>query len=216
VAVLKKYDLAGQQIGELNVQDDLVQASANLQMIKDYLIAMRANARQWSANVKGRSEVNHTGKKPHPQKGTGRARQGCLASPQYKGGGRVHGPRTKYDQHVRINKKERRAAIGHLLSEKIMDNRVHVLQYDPLDAPKTKKMVDFFRKRELEGKRILFLAESAADAGKYETLLKSVRNVPKVEFMLAPNVNGYELTLCSDIILLEPAFNDLMILLGGK
>ena len=98
---LKKYNLAGQEVGEVTLEDSLTSANKNLQMIKDYLVAIRANARQWSANTKGRSEVNHTTKKPHPQKGTGNARQGSLAAPQYKGGGRVFGPKPKFDQHER-------------------------------------------------------------------------------------------------------------------
>jgi large subunit ribosomal protein L4 len=89
VATLKKFDLKGKEIGQVNIADELANAEANGQMVKDYIIALRANARQWSANTKGRSEVNHTTKKPHPQKGGGRSRQGSLAAPQYKGGGRV-------------------------------------------------------------------------------------------------------------------------------
>src|ERR1700733_2105998 len=107
-------------------------------MIKDYIIALRANARQWSANTKTRAEVSHTTKKPHPQKGGGRARQGSLVAPQYKGGGRVHAHPPKFDQHVRINKKERRAAIRFLLAEKLRADRLHVLEDFQLDAPKTK------------------------------------------------------------------------------
>src|SRR4051812_19417820 len=130
-------------------------------MIKDYIVALRANARQWSAHTKTRSEVNHSGQKPHPQKGTGKARQGYLGAAQYKGGGRVFGPRTKFDQHVRINKKEKQAAIRHLVAEKIGASNVHVLQCSDLEAPKTKTFVDFLKARQLLNKRILFLGESA-------------------------------------------------------
>ena len=77
-------------------------------MIKDYIVALRANKRQWSANTKGRTEVNHSNKKPWRQKGTGNARQGTFAAPQFKGGGVVFGPKPKFDQHVRINRQERR------------------------------------------------------------------------------------------------------------
>ena len=118
---LKKYDIKGKHLGDVEVNEALVNAEANGQSIKDYIVALRANARQWSANTKGRSEVNHTTKKPHPQKGGGRARQGSLAAPQYKGGGRVFGPKPKFDQHVKINRKERQAAIRFLLSEKIKE-----------------------------------------------------------------------------------------------
>lgn len=215
MALLKKYTLAGKQVGEVTVEDDLMNATANLQMIKDYIVALRNNARQWSASTKGRSEVNHSNKKPHPQKGGGRARQGSLASPQYKGGGRVFTPRPKFDQHVRINKKERRLAIQHLISEKIQDNHVHVLEFHQLKKPKTQTIVKFLDSLELNGKRVLFLCEGESTKN-YEHFFKSMRNLPKVNFMHAPNINGYELLLCQDIVILEPAMDDFLRTLKGK
>ena len=109
MATLKKYDYKGSAKGELTIDAKLLEEDLNKQMIKDYLVAIRKNMRQWSANTKGRKEVQKSGQKPHAQKGSGRARQGCLAAPQYKGGGIVFGPKPKFDQHVRINKKERQA-----------------------------------------------------------------------------------------------------------
>lgn len=154
-------------------------------------------------------------KKPHPQKGTGRARQGFLGAPQYKGGGRVFAPKPKFDQHVRINKKERRLAIRHLLAEKIQDSRVHVLEYHPLKHPKTKSVAKFLDHLDLQGKRVLFLCEGEP-VSDYEHLFKSMRNIPKVNFMRAPNVNGYDLLLCQDVIILESAMKDLLRTLTGK
>jgi large subunit ribosomal protein L4 len=226
VAVLKKYNLAGQEIGQVALDDELIKPSANLQMIKDYLVALRNNARQWSANTKGRAEVNHSGKKPHPQKGTGRARQGYLGAPQYKGGGRVHSPKPKFDQHVRLNRKEKRAAIRHLLMEKIGENRVHVLQYENFDAPKTKRMADFLKSRELDGKRVLFLGEGffetnatgdqVSPVSKYETMCVSLNNIPQVGFMLMPNVSGYDVAVNHHIVIMDSAVDQLKVLLGGQ
>lgn len=102
---LKTYQLNGKVAAEQEVPAALVESDVNAQLIKDYLIALRANARQWSANTKGRSEVCHSKKKPHRQKGTGNARQGTLAAPQYKGGGRVFGPKPNLiSMYVLINK----------------------------------------------------------------------------------------------------------------
>lgn len=215
MALLKKYTLAGKQVGEVTIDDKHTEVGANLQMIKDYIVALRANARQWSANTKTISEVNHTKKKPHPQKGTGRARQGFLGAPQYKGGGRVFAPKPKFDQHVRINKKERRLAIRHLLAEKIQDSRVHVLEYHALKHPKTKTVVSFLQHLDLKGRRVLFVCENDA-AQNYENLFKSLRNIPKINFMQAPNINGYELMLCQDVVILEPAMKDFIRTLTGK
>src|SRR5690349_7181997 len=119
VSTLKKYKLDGQEVGTVKISSQLAEAEANTQMIKDYIVAIRENQRQWSASTKGRSEVVHTTKKPYRQKGTGNARQGSLVSPQFRGGGIVHGPKPKFDQHVRINKKEKKAAIRALIGEKI-------------------------------------------------------------------------------------------------
>lgn len=221
MALLKKYDLTGKEIGQVSVEDEMLEASANAQMIKDYLVALRANARQWSANTKTRAEVCHSGKKPHPQKGTGRARQGYLGAPQYKGGGRVHAPRPKFDQHVRINKKEKRAAIRHLLIEKILENRVHILAFEPFKEAKTKRMADFIKSRNLEGSSVLFLGEGfiekqATPSQKYELFIKSMRNIPKLRFRQIPSVSGYDVIANKDLIIMDSAIDQLKMILGGE
>lgn len=221
MAELKKYDLTGKQLGVASVDDKLLDVSANSQMIKDYLVALRNNARQWSANTKTRAEVCHSGQKPHPQKGTGNARQGYLGAPQYKGGGRVHAPRPKFDQHVCINKREKRQAIRFLLSQKIKNGGVHLLQVPTIKEPKTRKLADFLKELNLEGKRVLFLAEgsikeSTAPSDKYQNLMKSLGNIPRVQFSYFPNVSGYHLALYNEIVVLESALDELMITLGGK
>ncbi len=222
MAKLKKYNLEGLEIGQMEFDDALIVADANAQMIKDYLVAMRTNARQWSANTKSRDEVCHSGQKPHPQKGTGRARQGYLGAPQYKGGGRVHTPKPKFDQHVRINQKEKRAAIRHLISEKIQNKRVHILEFKAFKEPKTKAVAEFLDKLQIDKRRVLFLGEGAVSekavrpSEKYQNFTKSMRNLKKVEFRHMPNINGYDLSLCTDIVVFEPAIDELMVLMGGK
>ncbi len=220
MAVLKKYNLAGSEVGEISIEDHLLDSSANSQMIKDYLVALRANARQWSANTQTRAEVNHSGKKPHPQKGTGRARQGYLGSPQYKGGGRVHAPRPKFDQHVRINRKEKRAAIRHLLVEKIRSNRLHVLQFQGMEKPRTKELATFLGSLALEGRRVLFLGDSLQEERRleapFDALILSMRNIPRTQFLFVPNVSGYDVIVNHDLVVVETAVDQLKVLLGGQ
>ncbi len=221
MVLLKKFDLSGKECGEAVIENDLLDRSANSQMIKDYLVAIRKNARQWSANTKTRAEVCHSGQKPHPQKGTGRARQGYLGAPQYKGGGRVHAPRPKFDQHVRINKQERRIAVRSLLCEKIKEGHASLLTVPSLKEPKTASIVRFLSKLSLTGKRVLFLGEGFFKEGecsseKYNFLIKSVANLPKIKFSLFPNLNAYDLALHPEIIVLEPALDELVVALGGK
>lgn len=222
MATLKKYNLAGQEIGHVQVQDSLAEAEANGQMVKDYIVAIRANARQWSANTKTRSEVNHSTKKPHPQKGQGRARQGMLSAPQYKGGGRVFGPKPKFDQHVRINKKERQAAIRFLIGEKIRGNKLHVIEETAIDQPKTKIVANFLKQSKVGG-RVLFLGEGnylELEAGehvmrmsmptnKHANFVKSLRNLPKTDFALALNISGYDVMRAHEIVLTEAALKEI-------
>ena len=171
--------------------------------------------------------MSHSGQKPHPQKGTGRARQGYLGAPQYKGGGRVHGPKPKFDQHVSINRKEKRAAIRQLLIEKILGNQLHVLQFEELKKPQTKQVASFLRACKLGTKRVLFLGEGAVSGGKktkkevgpaekYDTFLKSMRNIPKTEFKLVPNASGYDIALSHNVVIMDTAIDELMFILGGK
>lgn len=221
MVTLKKYNLAGQVLGEVKLDEKLLSSEICPQSIKDYIIALRANARQWSANTKTRPEVSHSGQKPHPQKGTGRARQGYLGAPQYKGGGRVFAPRPKFDQHVRINKKERRGAIRHLLIEKIRDAKLHVLDWDDsFTEPKTKTIAKFLEQAHLTGKRVLFVRRPAENAGEdakmsKEAFAKSMRNIPKTELCMLQNINGYDLALSHDVVLFSEGFDELVLMLKG-
>ena len=222
MAILKKYNLAGQEVGQVQVNEELINAEANSQMIKDYIVALRANARQWSANTKTRGEVKHTTKKPHPQKGQGRARHGSLVGPQYRGGGRVFGPKPKFDQHVRINRKERKAAIRFLIAEKLKENKIWLLDDIQMDAPKTKAVVNLLKELNIAG-RTLFLGESSfleiETAGKVQkfsissdqhvNFAMSLRNLPLSSFMLASNISGYDVLLAREIVMTESAFNEL-------
>jgi large subunit ribosomal protein L4 len=222
VALLKKYNLEGRSVGEIEVAEALATSEANGQMIKDYIVALRANARQWSASTKTRAEVSHSTKKPHPQKGGGRARQGMLSAPQYKGGGRVHSPRPKFDQHVRINKKEKKAAIRSLIGEKIRENHLHVIPNMQLENPKTKTIANFLKSCGLL-KRVLFLGEGeyvdvetgdlsrpvSVKNNRHTNFLKSVRNLPKTSFALARNISGYDILVAQDIVITESALEEL-------
>ncbi|MBA3602264.1 MAG: 50S ribosomal protein L4 [Parachlamydiaceae bacterium] len=221
MSTLKKYDLQGLEQGHVKLDEKLISAKANGQMVKDYIVALQKNARQWSANTKGRSEVSHSTQKPHPQKGGGRARQGSIVAPQYKGGGRVFGPKPKFDQHIRINKKERQAAIRFLVSEKLRADKIHVVSDFNLDAPRTKSIVEFMKSQNLTG-RVLFLGEGAyldlpmeegptfsigQDA--HDNFIKSVRNIPKASFALVKNISGYDVLVAHHIVLTESALNEL-------
>ena len=209
MAELKKYNLAGQEIGQVAIDSAFIEATVDGQMVKDYIVALRANARQWSANTKTRSEVAHTTKKPHPQKGTGRARAGSLVSPQHRGGGRAHGPRPKFDQHIRINKKERRAAIRFLIAEKIRENKVILIDQMSLEAPQTKSVSSFLKGREAL-QRVLFLGDTQEknETGRANFKL-STRNLARVQFLSALQVNGYDLLVARYLVTTEAGLQEI-------
>lgn len=206
---LKKYDITGAKTGDVKVTLQAIRSPAIEQTIKDYIVAVRENMRQWSASTLGRKEVNHSGKKPHRQKGTGNARQGCLAAPQYKGGGVVFGPKPKFDQHVHMNRKQKRAAVYALLSAKVKEERVIILQAPQLKTPKTKVFADFFKKVDCGRTLVLKEASTSADfaevRSRNEALQKSLRNLQKVECMSIGAVSGYDIARAKTIIVLEPA-----------
>lgn len=219
---LKKYTIQGQEIGQVEVSDQLATAQTHSQLVKDYIVAIRANARQWSANTKGRSEVEHTTKKPHPQKGQGRARQGSLVAPQYRGGGRVFGPKPKFGVRIKMNQQSKRAAIRALLADKIREGRVFVLDSSALEAPKTKIVQQFLDTLGLE-KRVLFVGEGAhveigfpsrvqrisISTDRHDIFRLSMRNIPQVEFSLVGNMNGYDVVKAHDIVITEEALKEL-------
>lgn len=226
---LKKYNLQGEELGAITVSNALAEATAHSQLIKDYIVALRANARQWSANTKGRSEMKHTTKKPHPQKHQGRSRQGSLVAPQYRGGGRVFGPKPRTEFHVRINQQEKRAAIRALIGEKIREGLFIVVDSLAMAEPKTKMMSDFLENCGCE-KRVLVLGEAAfieiggeelnlkmsVSSLDHDNVKKSVRNLPGVKFSLATDIDGYCVACAHHLVISEAALKQLEQWLGER
>jgi len=222
---LQKHDINGKEAGSFEYDEAALASGANAQMVKDYIVAIRANLRQWSANTKGRSEVKCTGKKPFKQKGTGNARQGSLAAPQFKGGGVVFGPKPKFDQKQQVNKKEKKASIRTILKQKIDSGAVLVVDdqlfHSQLEKPNTKLIANFIKKKGVFGRRLLFVLDGqfhefemkdgekvsvSVKGDRHEMYKKSLRNLPKAEHTLAENVNGYELLAAYAIVFTESAF----------
>ncbi len=214
MTTLKKYNLQGKKTGDVKVPKAFTDLEINEQLIKEYVVAIRANQRQWSASTKTRAEVSHTTKKATPQKGSGGARHSSLVAPQFKGGGIVGGPRPKFDQKVRINKKEKKAAIRYIISDKIKNDKIKLIDSTTMDAPKTKTLTSFIDKAKCQG-RLLFLAETTINDNKeiksdaHKNFQKSISNIQKTDFLLATNVNGYDLLKANELIVTEEGFNQL-------
>lgn len=212
----KQYDFEGKELDQIEVLLMNEDGRAHPQSTKDYIKALRENARQWSANTKDRSQSHHSGAKPHAQKGTGKARQGFLGAPQYKGGGRVHTPKPKFDQHVRINKKEKRKVIATLLTEKVENDRVCFLKdqiAEKCTEPKTAILAKFLNNIEMK-KSCLFLVNKR-EGQEVKNFKKSLRNLPKVTFQYIENLNGYTVVAHQHIIVVDSATDMLKELMRG-
>ncbi len=217
MAELKKYNLKGNAMKGEQIDDTLLVESVHSQLVKEYIVALRENARQWSANTRGRSEIACSGKKPHPQKGTGRARQGSLVTPQFRGGAVVFGPKPKFNQHVRINRKERRQAIRHLLTLKIKEGNVQLLELGKLEAPKTKLVAEFLKGAGIEGKSILFLGDSdSSTKANTGIFVKSARNINRTRFMPAESISGYDIARTQKIVIVGSALDKFKALFGSE
>ncbi|WP_458415198.1 50S ribosomal protein L4 [Schinkia sp. CFF1] len=176
------YNQAGSQVGEIELSDAVFGIEPNNNVLFDAILLQRASRRQGTHKVKNRSEVSGGGRKPWRQKGTGRARQGSIRSPQWRGGGIVFGPQPR-SYSYKLPRKVRRLAIKSALSTKVLDNDLVVLENLTIEAPKTKDMVQVLNALSLD-KKVLVVT---ADADQMVEL--SARNIPGVTVVDANGVN---------------------------
>lgn len=176
------YNQTGSQVGEIELSEGVFGIEPNSHVLFDAIIMQRASRRQGTHKVKNRSEVRGGGRKPWRQKGTGRARQGSIRSPQWRGGGIVFGPQPR-SYSFKLPKKVRRLAIKSALSTKVLDNDVVVLENLTIEAPKTKDMVQVLNALSLNNKVLIVTAN--AD----QTVELSARNIPGVTVIDANGVN---------------------------
>jgi large subunit ribosomal protein L4 len=158
----------------------------------------RASLRQGTHKVKNRSEVAGGGRKPWRQKGTGRARQGSIRSPQWRGGGVVFGP-TPRSYSYKLPKKVRRLAIKSALSSKVVDNSIVVLEDLALNAPKTKEMAAVLKGLSVERKALIVTADNN------ENVALSSRNIPNVTVVTANGVNVLDVLNHDKLIMTKAA-----------
>ena len=151
MANLKVIDQNGKDSGKVTLSDDVFGIKPNESVVFDAIIRQRAGKRQGTSKVKNRSAVRGGGKKPWRQKGTGRARQGSIRSPQWRGGGTVFGP-TPRSYAYSMPRKQRRLAIKSVLSHKLIDKDLIVLDKLTMSAPKTKDFVSMLSDLNVEGK----------------------------------------------------------------
>ena len=163
--------------------------------VKQYLAAQR----QGTHKSKERSEITASTRKLKKQKGSGSARYGDIKSPTFKGGGRVFGPKPR-DYRFKLNKALKRLAKKSVLSQKMRDNSIKVLEEVIFAAPKTKDFINVFNALGLEGKKALFVL---ADANK--NLYLSSRNLPKVKVLTYNEISSYDIVNAGEVVFFEGA-----------
>ena len=180
MANFKLMDQNGNNAGEVTLNDNVFSVEPNEAVLFDAIIRQRAGKRQGTSKVKNRSAVRGGGKKPWRQKGTGRARQGSIRAPQWRGGGVVFGP-TPRSYAYSMPRKQRRLAIKSVLSQKLLDQNLVVLDKLTLDAPKTKDFVAILNGLKLEGK-VLVVSDD-------KNVQLSAKNLPKVKVVPVNGLN---------------------------
>ncbi len=178
MANLKVMDQNGKDSGEVTLNDKVFGIEPNDNVVVEAIIRQRAGKRQGTSKVKNRSAVRGGGKKPWRQKGTGRARQGSIRAPQWRGGGTVFGP-TPRSYAYTMPRKQRRLAIKSVLSQKLIDNDLIVLDKLTMSAPKTKELVSMLNSLNADGKVLIVTDDNNVQL--------SARNLAKVK---AVPVNG--------------------------
>lgn len=171
------YNQSGSTVGEIELNDAVFGIEPNKHVMSEAVISYRASLRQGTAKVKNRSEVRGGGRKPWRQKGTGRARQGSIRSPQWVGGGVVFGPVPR-SYAYKLPKKVRRLALKSALSTKVLENNIYVLDQLTFEKPKTKDFVQFLNNLSIADSKTLVIT------GEFnENVSLSARNIPGVKII---------------------------------
>ena len=188
------YNMQGKKVSDVELNEAVFGIEPNENIVHSVLVNYLANQRQGTQSTKTRAEVRGGGKKPWRQKGTGRARQGSIRAPQWIKGGIALGPKPR-SYSYRINKKEKQLAIRSLLSAKVLDNELTVVDKLEVKEPKTKVMVKALADLKIEGKTLIILAD------KNENVSLSSRNIEGVRIIELNTINVFDLLNCNKLIL---------------
>jgi large subunit ribosomal protein L4 len=192
------FNQAGSQVGDIELNDSVFGIEPNNHVLFEAIIMQRASLRQGNHKVKNRSEVAGGGRKPWKQKGTGRARQGSIRSPQWRGGGTVFGP-TPRSYSYKLPKKVRRLAIKSALSAKALEENILVLESLSFEAPKTKEFVAVLNNLSVDTKALI------VTDGLDEKVALSARNIPGVTVVAADGLNVLDVVSHNKLILTKSA-----------
>ena len=188
------YDIKGKKISDVDLNEKVFGIEPNENIVHEVLVNYLANQRQGTQSTKTRSEVRGGGRKPWRQKGTGRARQGSIRAPQWIKGGIALGPKPRSYSYT-LNKKEKRLAIRSILSSKVLEKELTVVDKLELKEIKTKSMVKAFADLKLSGKTLVVLPE------KNLNVQASTNNIEGAKTILVNEINVYDLLKYTNLVL---------------
>lgn len=192
------FNQSGSQVGDVELSDAVFGVEPNEHVLHDAVLMQQASRRQGTHAVKNRSAVRGGGRKPWRQKGTGRARQGSIRSPQWVGGGVVFGP-TPRSYSYKLPKKVRRLALKSAFSTKVKDESLVVLESLTIETPKTKEAVKLLNALNVDAKALIVTAD------KDEVVTRSVNNLPNAKVLSVSQVNVIDLLTHDKLIITKDA-----------
>ena len=197
MANVSVYNMEGKEVGTLELNDAVFGVEVNEHLVHLAVVAQLANKRQGTQKAKTRSEVSGGGRKPWRQKGTGHARQGSTRSPQWKGGGIVFAP-TPRDYTIRLNKKEKRAALKSALTSRVQDNKFIVVDELKFDEIKTRKFQNVMDNLKVS-KALVVLADND------QNTVLSARNIADVKTSQVGSINVYDILKYNTVVATKAA-----------
>jgi large subunit ribosomal protein L4 len=198
VANVAVYNMEGKEVGTIELNDAVFGVEVNEHLVHMAVVQQLANNRQGTQKAKTRSEVSGGGRKPWRQKGTGHARQGSIRAPQWTGGGVVFAPVPR-DYSFKLNKKEKRAALKSVLSDKVANNNLVVVDELKLDEIKTKNFLAVMNNLKVGKKALVVLNENDAN------VVLSARNLPTVKTSLTNTINVYDILNANTVVVTKDA-----------
>ena len=197
MANVSVYNMEGKEVGTMELNDAVFGVEVNEHLVHMVVVAQLANKRQGTQKAKTRSEVSGGGRKPWRQKGTGHARQGSTRAPQWTGGGVVFAP-TPRDYSIRLNKKEKRAALKSALTSRVNDNKFVVVDELKFDEIKTKNFKNVMDNLKVS-KALVVLAEND------QNTVLSARNLPEIKTSLVNTINVYDILKYNTVVATKAA-----------
>ncbi len=180
------HNTQGETVGEIDLRDEIFGLEPNVPVMHQALVRQLANARLGTHKTKKRKEVRGGGRKPWRQKGTGRARQGSIRAPQWRGGGAVFGPQPR-SYRQKMPRRMRRLAYRSALSVKAQEGQIVLLDDLQIEAPKTQEMLSMLERLDLDASVLILLPQ------RNENVEKSARNIPDVKTLRASYLNVRDL-----------------------